>query len=160
MSRNLCTSSCPKCGYQVKLSDMRGKPVEFRRYGPYAPEIGVRFDCQCGEVYFLMWHHRHEFWSDPSKAFDDELVYGRTVIPNTDKGKFVSVTEFRGEKRYSNTGFFDLDLSYYESFNDEKIWTDNGNDFVAVDAVKRILAGTLEPGDLCTDDAADTQRIL
>ena len=63
---------------------MRGKPIEFRRYGPYPPHIGTRWDCPtCKTVYFAWWR-------------DAEYVYGRSEIP-----KFV------------------IDLSYYESFNDE-----------------------------------------
>jgi len=30
MSRNLCQSSC--CDNVLRISDLRGKPIEFRRY--------------------------------------------------------------------------------------------------------------------------------
>lgn len=54
MSRNLTTSKC--CGNIVRLSDLRGKPIEFRRYGKYAPHIGTRWDCPtCKTVYFAWW---------------------------------------------------------------------------------------------------------
>ncbi len=55
MSRNLASSSCVECGYVVRLSDLRDKPIEFRRYFTERPVLGCRFDCACGEVYFAIW---------------------------------------------------------------------------------------------------------
>lgn len=82
MSRNLCQSSC--CGYVLRLSDLRGKPIEFRRYYKSPPVIGTRWDCPtCKTVYFAWW--REGQWYHSTREF----------------GNFV------------------IDLSYYESFNDE-----------------------------------------
>lgn len=78
MSRNLGRSYC--CENFVRLEDMRGRPIEFRRYTKYSPHIGCRWDCPtCGTVYFA-------WWRDSIDA---------------------------------NGVSFVIDLSYYESFNDE-----------------------------------------
>lgn len=70
MSRNLCTSQC--CGRILRLSDLRGKPVEFRQYGSYSPQMGVRWDCPlCGEAYFAYIHQRE-------KSFVIDLSYWTT----------------------------------------------------------------------------------
>ena len=104
MSRNLGQSSC--CNTVARLSDMRGKPVEFRRYNNGMVHIGVKWACpECGTLYFLSWHDR---------------TY------QAERGRYVSR--------------FALDLSYYESFNDEPG----------------------EPGEvrhLCLDDATDIQEV-
>lgn len=69
---------------------MRGKPIEFRRYGKEPPHIGTRWDCpECQTAYFVIW--RDAIWSS----------YGSGYC--------------RG---------FVLDLSYYESFNDEHAYDD------------------------------------
>lgn len=79
MSRNLCRSYC--CKNIVRLSDLRGKPIEFRRYASYQPHIGTRWDCPtCKTAYFAWWR---------------DAEYGE------------------------NEHRFVIDLSYYESFNDE-----------------------------------------
>ena len=83
MSRNLCTSSC--CGNIVRLSDLRGKPIEFRKMKADPPNIGTRWDCPTYKTAYFV------FWRDAK--FDD--LWGRW-----------------------SSGFV-LDLSYYESFNDE-----------------------------------------
>lgn len=77
MSRNLGRSYC--CENIVRLEDMRGKPIEFRRYSKYAPHIGCRWQCPtCNTVYFAWWVEDRNFST------------------------------------------FMIDLSYYESFNDER----------------------------------------
>lgn len=112
MSRNLCTSSC--CGNTVRLSDLRGKPIEFRRYHDAPPAIGTKWTCpDCGTVYFVIW--RDAQWS---------IEYGDWV---------------RG---------FVLDLSYYESFNDEHRYDDDGN-----------VVGLDEPWYLCQDNAEIRQTV-
>lgn len=104
MARNLCRSSC--CDVVAHLGDMRGKPVEFRRYADGQVFIGVRWNCpRCDTAYFL-------FWRDTS---DD--AYGQPYRPR-----------------------FTLDLSYYESFNDEHGDPDH-------------------VGCLCLDDAEDIQWV-
>lgn len=106
MARNLCTSSC--CDNTVRLSDLRGKPIEFRRYGNSPPQIGTRWDCpSCKTAYFVIW--RDAEWDFHSRDFARGFV---------------------------------LDLSYYESFNDEH--SDCNLD---------------SPAYLCLDDAEDTQDV-
>lgn len=106
MSRNLCQSSC--CENTVRLSDLRGKPIEFRRYHNSPPVIGTRWDCpSCNTAYFAWW--REGKWYHDSRSF----------------GNFV------------------IDLSYYESFNDEPglpEYMDN-------------------PAHLCVDNAEDVQDV-
>lgn len=106
VSRNLCTSSC--CDNTVRLSDLRGKPIEFRRYGKEPPLLGTRWDCPaCGTAYFAIWRG----------------------------------AEFRNHNHH--WGNFVIDLSYYESFDDE-----HGD----------LPAGLDNPAYLCLDDAEDTQE--
>ena len=82
MSRNLCQSTC--CENTVRLSDLRGKPIEFRQYFNSPPVIGTRWDCpSCEVAYFAIWRDAQWSWET---------------------------------KRYGN---FVIDLSYYESYNDE-----------------------------------------
>lgn len=119
MSRNLTSSSC--CGHIVRLADLRGKPIEFRRYGQYAPEIGTRWDCPtCKTPYFAIWRQGDEYWSEEAlvdgqyKA--DFLRFGDQSFPNTEKGKFVIE---RPNGRAENAGYFVIDLSHYWAYNDE-----------------------------------------
>lgn len=106
MSRNLCRSHC--CGNIVRLSDLRGKPIEFRRFNHEPPHIGTRWDCPtCAIAYFVIWR-------------DAQWQYSL--------------------RKFSN---FVLDLSFYESFNDEpglKEYIDN-------------------PRHLCLDDEEDVQDV-
>lgn len=79
MSRNLCTSSC--CENVVRLSDLRGKPIEFRQCHNDPPVIGTRWDCpSCGTAYFAWW--RDAQWShermDWSSGFVIDLSYYAT----------------------------------------------------------------------------------
>jgi hypothetical protein len=54
MSRNLARSTC--CDNVLRLSDLRGKPIEFRRYHDSLPNIGTRWDCpDCHVPYFVIW---------------------------------------------------------------------------------------------------------
>jgi hypothetical protein len=158
MARNLCTSMCPKCEYTLRLSDIRGKPVEFRRYGVYAPVIGVRFDCQCGEVYFVSWKEQHSFWSkealDNGSWKEPEFEFREQRFKNLEQGKFVfEEPDFRNPSKMvaRNTGVFTLDLSHYETFNDEPM--EDGFEKTA------IQQGKQKPWHLCTDDAEDTQWV-
>lgn len=118
MSRNLGTSSC--CGIVVRLSDLRGKPVEFRAYGAYAPQIGVRWDCpKCSTAYFVIWRYRDRFWGQMENVDKPELVFpDGTRIPNREVGRFV-IRDDDGKPK-EDAGCFILDLSYYWSFNDEE----------------------------------------
>ena len=137
MSRNLATSSC--CGNTVRLSDLRGKPIEFRRYGPYVPDIGTRWDCPtCNTAYFVIWRTRDKFWHKPEDAFADLDLFGN---PNREKGKFVHQYTFQNEIVTEDTGCFTLDLSYYESHNDEP----------------GTLGAEGKPRHLCEDNAEDVE---
>lgn len=176
MSRNLTTSSC--CGNVVRLSDVLGKPLEARRYFKYAPDFGTRWDCpSCGTAYFVIIHRRDQFWSDPIRAFDDDLGYDGqgNAIPNRERGRFVFATESnpfgKGEVRYEQTGCFTLDLSYYESYNDEhdfdcKIGEVDGQAGMCVthgvpyhDKHERGIVGIDSPRHLVTDDCQDVQWV-
>ena len=54
MSRNLQSSAC--CGSIIRLSDLRGKPIEFRRYGCEPVTIGTKWVCpSCKTSYFAWW---------------------------------------------------------------------------------------------------------
>ncbi len=70
MSRNLLTSSC--CGNIVRLDDLRGQPIEFRRYGSEPVAIGTKWVCpSCKAAYFaialLLWYQTF----DPRKRLVD-----------------------------------------------------------------------------------------
>lgn len=146
MSRNLCTSSCESCGYTVRLSDLRDKPIEFRKYGPYAPQIGCKFICECGEVYFAIWRHKDGFWDSES------LKDGSWKTDVRDAGKFATeYTNHKGEVVVEQTGCFVIDLSYYATYNDEK--------HCDSEAEKLINNGTDEPWHLCEDNAEEVQWI-
>lgn len=121
MATNLCRDTCERCGYKVMLSDIRGKPVEFRRNSVYAPYAGVRFDCQCGAIYFVWFERSHEYWDDPHEAYVDPfyLLSDGTPYPNKEKGRFVRKTTFRGEEKIEQTGYYRIDMAYYASFRDE-----------------------------------------
>jgi hypothetical protein len=106
MSRNLCQSSC--CGNILRLSDLRGKPIEFRRYYKSPPVIGTKWDCPtCKTAYFAWWR-------------DAQWQYSTTNFTN-----------------------FVIDLSYYESFNDEPGYPEDMEN----------------PRHLCLDNAEDVQDI-
>lgn len=155
MSRNLCSSYCRSCGRLVTLNDLRGKPAEFRKYGPYAPVMGFRYDCPCGKVYFATFTHKHEFWSPESLASggwnSPELtVMGRT-FPNKEAGRFVHMARhIDGSETPVNSGCFVIDLSYYESYNDEE-WDEATQ--------QEVLRGDRKPGYLCEGDASEHQWV-
>lgn len=135
MSRNLATSKCVKCFHKFTLSDLRGKPIEFRRYGPYPPEMGCRVDCPCGAVYFAFIRMDYKFW--PKECLDS----GEWKDGSRDKsvdGRFARETHYGAE----NTGCFTIDLSHYDSFNDEEGDGDMDN-----------------PAHLCLDNADDAEWI-
>ncbi len=146
VSRNLCTSTCPEPGCPdpktVRLTDLLGKPLEARRYGPYAPDIGTRWDCpSCGTAYFVIWRSQDRFWAEPEHAHHETVDLGRgRSYPNRERGRFV----FEALGTTQQTGYFVLDLSYYSSFNDE--------DDVGWD-------GATPPRHLVTDDCADAQWV-
>jgi hypothetical protein len=74
MSRNLCTSKC--CGNIVRLSDLRGKSIEFRRHGSYPPKIGTRWDCPtCGTAYFVIWWNAVYDYRSIASGFVLDLAY-------------------------------------------------------------------------------------
>ena len=153
MSRNLGTSSCPKCGYTVRLSDIRGKTIEFRKHGPYAPVLGCRFDCSCGEVYFAMWRREDNYWDQYTLARGEWLqpflpLGEDQTIPNHQQGRFAADIGLHGAE---NTGCFTIDLSYYATYNDEP---DNDPD-----RAERIYAGLEKPRHLCEDDALPDQWV-
>lgn len=107
MSRNLLSSSC--CGNIVRLADLRGQPIEFRRYGSEPVAIGTKWVCpSCRTAYFAWWN--------------DAVWKGGYDEP---------------------TPKFAIDLSYYETFNDEL-------------ALERVG----EPLHLCLSNADDNQNVL
>jgi hypothetical protein len=60
LSRNLAASGC--CGVTVQLADIRGKPIEFRRYYEEAPRLGTKWTCpHCRTDYFVIWHRFENF---------------------------------------------------------------------------------------------------
>lgn len=145
MSRNLATSTCvtadcPRGGQPVRLTDLVGKPMEARRYGPYAPRVGVRYDCPgCGTAYFAYVHHYDRFWTEPSDADSPLDAAGH---PNREQGRFVT------PDRQGQTGCFVVDLSYWSTYNDECYGEDD-------------LAGRIDGPPACAldGDAADVQWI-
>lgn len=144
MSRNLCRDFCPDCGPEtkIKLSDLVGKPIEFRKYGRYSPTIGTKWICpKCGKVYFCHFRKFDTFWGELAEQFDKPTlnfgVPGHTREPNHHQGKFA----IRIEGVAHETGCYEFDLSYYETYNDEG----EGKD-------------TEHPSWLCTKDDPFTRR--
>jgi hypothetical protein len=167
VARNLCTSRCVKCGYLVRLADVRGKSLEIRRYYQGAPAFGVRFDCPgvdgpCGEVYFVILRHKDTYWgreSLDSGEWKEKEIRGPNgqTYPNPNAGRFAYEDE--GVQRpdgtwlikpsVQETGCFVLDLSYYDSYNDEP------GDGAGVEKGKE----TQKPWHLCEDNAEDVQWV-
>ena len=135
MSRNLGTSKCPNCGYKFTIDDLRGKPIEFRRYSKFTPKMGCRLDCKCGEVYFSYLHYEHTYWSREALLSGD--WENKEKYPEF-AGKFAA----EGFMGPYNTGCFTIDLSYYDSYNDEKGDGDMEN-----------------PWHLCEDKAEDVEWV-
>jgi hypothetical protein len=145
VSRNLATSTCvtegcPRSGQPVRLTDLIGKPLEARRHGPYAPTVGVRYDCPgCGTAYFAWVRHYDTFWSRP---YDADKPVNAAGHSNLEQGRFVT------PDRREQTGCFVVDLSYWSTFNDE-----------CYDEDER--AGRIEgpPAHTLDGDAADVQWV-
>ena len=136
MSRNLATSSC--CDNIVRLSDLRGKPIEFRRYHQYAPNIGTRWDCPtCGTAYFAIWR---------------ETENSRSIIVNPGNAMC----------SYERASTFTIDLSYYESYNDEHSGIyEKGKPYISWEQMteEQRQAMLANPGGLCVDDAEEAQWV-
>ena len=120
MSRNRNRDSC--CNNYIKIEDLIGKPLEFRKYGEYAPHPGVKWSCPtCKRVFFVWIQNNCQFWNDP-QDFDKEFIElpdGRR-FENVHKGKFARwIKNHRGEEVAENLGYYHIDTSYYESFNEE-----------------------------------------
>ena len=144
MSRNLATSTCVNCHeHTFQLSDLRDKPIEFRRYGPYAPQIGCKVACpRCNTLYFAIYRQGDKYWSYPEDAFN--------ASPNDPNfGKFARKTEFQGKVQYENTGYFVIDLSHYASYNDEEVYDEAERE--------AIEAGEKKPWYLCEVNADNAQ---
>ena len=155
MSRNLCSSYCRSCSRLVTLNDLRGKPAEFRKYGSYAPLMGFRHDCPCGKVYFATFAHKNEFWTRESLASGGWKAPELTVIgqtyPNREAGKFVHMErDLDGREQPVNSGCFVIDLSFYESYNDEE-WDEAPR--------QEVLRGARKPEYLCEGDASEHQWV-
>ena len=124
MSRNLTQDNCD-CGYVFGIHDFVGQPVEFRKYFDYAPQMGTKLTCpECGIVYFGYIRQGHDFWGEEKeRAFEDSFNVGGHSWDNDNKGKFVKkVTSLGGNERIErieSLGYYQIDLSYYESYNDE-----------------------------------------
>lgn len=144
MSRNLCKDQC--CGHRIELSELVGKPLEFRKYYDYRPVPGVKWQCPtCNRVYFIIIRTGHDYWGKNLKEqFDkDEISFGNGhVHENTNKGKFARRTKnFNGEEHIEELGWYEFDMSFYESYNDEGEGKDIDN-----------------PAHLCTKDDEKTRR--
>lgn len=127
MSRNLATSTCVDCDNPepVRLTDLIGKPVEFRSLGNSPPEMGARWDCpKCDRAYFAIW--RPATW-DHSKYVTREnfdILQADPAFPlqfdsyETMKRAYGVPLDANSGSEFWSAGFV-IDLSYYESFNDE-----------------------------------------
>lgn len=74
MSRNLLTSSC--CGNIVRLEDLRGKSIEFRRYSHEPVVIGTKWVCpSCRTAYFVIWQDAVWEGNEVSVGFVLDLSY-------------------------------------------------------------------------------------
>jgi hypothetical protein len=118
MSRNIASSSC--CDNVVKLADLAGRTIEFRRYGKLAPHIGVRWDCpSCDTAYFVIWKRYDKFWDRPEESQKDQLLdYSGQPYYNDYKGKFASLED----GKLTDTGAFSLVLSYYDQLYEGDQW--------------------------------------
>lgn len=93
VSRNLGTDRCAECNWgPFGIADIAGRPVEFRGYGKYVPKIGVRVDCpRCGTAYFAAYRTRG----------DCVGCHVAGVYPPDEAGTW------------------EIDLSYWATYNDE-----------------------------------------
>jgi hypothetical protein len=146
-SRNLCKDQC--CGQRLRLADLVGKPLEFRKYYDYAPRPGVKWTCPiCNRTYFVWIRTGHTHWGDGLKhQFEEEYInYGfGHRHKNTSRGKHAkrTINPITGEESIEELGWYEFDMSFYESFNDEG----EGKD-------------TDDPAHLCTEDDERTRRYL
>ena len=129
MSRNLCKDQC--CGVKIKLADLVGKPLEFRKYYDYAPTPGVKWQCpECKRFFFVQIRTGHDYWGVDQEhrgRFDkDVLDYPNgQSFKNDQKGKFAKrTTDHKGQEYVADLGYYQLDMSFYESYNDEGDGTD------------------------------------
>jgi hypothetical protein len=118
----------------------------------------VRFDCKCGEVYFVSWVENDSYWSrgalDSGSWKEPTYVFQGKTFKNEAQGRFAFETpDWRDKSKTlaQNTGCFTLDLSHYETYNDEPM--DDGPEKAA------IQNGEQSPRYLCTDDAEDVQWV-
>jgi hypothetical protein len=126
MSRNLTKDNCD-CGYVFGIKDFVGQPVEFRKYFDYAPQMGSKLVCpECDTVYFGYIRTGFDYWGDnKERAFEDNYSINGHNWDNDQKGKFVKkTTSLGGHERIESLGYYQIDLSYYESYNDEGVGTD------------------------------------
>ena len=145
MSRNLCKDQC--CGRKIKLADLMGKPLEFRKYHDYRPMPGVKWQCPvCKRVYFISLHTGHEYWGESLKhQFENDYIeyYNGYRQPNNDKGKYAKRIQFMGKEQVTELGWYEFDMSFYETYNDEG----EGKD-------------TDQPAYLCQEDDERTRKYL
>ena len=129
MSSNLGTDQC-KCGYKFGIPDFVGKPIEFRQCGDYRPEMGTKLICpKCGIVYFGWIRTGYEFWGRECRDyFDKPQLPSHNGIPsrkNCDQGKFAkryNIPIWNERQKTSDVielGFYQIDLSFYETGRDE-----------------------------------------
>ncbi len=123
MSSNLCQDNCVKCGHVFTLGSFRGQPIEFRQRGQYVPQMGCKLVCPCGMVYFGYIRTDHKYWSNPEDAFS-EYVCGAHRFGISRKNEYFGKFARRykhadGRETFMDLGYYQIDLSYYESFNDE-----------------------------------------
>lgn len=138
MSRNLCRSHC--CDNTVRLSDMRGKPIEFRRYGSYAPHIGCRWDCPtCGTAYFAWWRDGDAYPSPPSFVIDLAYYESFNDEHDVDENK---MAELLGLDR-TTCSWNDLYKAWDEKFPNRSL----------------PIANLDKPRHLCVDDAEGVQQV-
>jgi hypothetical protein len=83
--------------------------------------MGVKLICpNCGKVYFGWIRSGFDFWNNKKDAFNDEVCYGGKSFVNEEKGKFVKkYIDSKGNECFTDLGYYQIDLSYYETFNDE-----------------------------------------
>ena len=128
MSINLARDNCD-CGYVFEIQDFTGQPCEFRQYQNYRPMMGVKLVCpDCGKVYFGWIRSGFNYWHNKKDAFKDELTYAGHTFKNEQKGQFVEKqTNYDGKEHIIDLGYYQIDISYYESFSDEGIGKDTDN---------------------------------
>jgi hypothetical protein len=148
MARNLCTSSC--CGNVVRLSDLRGKPIEFRRYDANPPVLGTRWNCpSCNTAYFACWKEGTKFAIDLFfyESFDNEHDYDDALMA-LDVGIEPDVRESQNPMAKDTIQVY---LNYWGIVQAWK--TKNPGEAIPIKNLDT-------PAYLCLDDAEDAQEIL